>query len=552
MKTTTKDAAMPRRAYSYARFSSSSQRDGDSLRRQTDFPEQVCTQEGWCLDDTLKFIDKARSGFHGKNRTPTSALTRFLDLIKRGRIAPGSVLIVENLDRLSRQDVDVAHDLFRDIIKAGVWICTKTPFRIYKGESTTSFMDLLEPIWIMYVAYMESLKKSERCSAAWVTARQQARAKKAPVPGSHPSWLRKTPTGYEIIPEAAEVVRRIHRLSQQGHGYPSIRKILEKEGTPSIGRSRRWSDPFLGKVLRGRQVLGEYHPHEDEHGDRRPVGDPITGYYPAVITEEEWLRTQAAIESRSGKRGRRGRDVCNLFVGLAYEAASKTRLRIRSKQARLKDGSKRKHPYLTVQATGGPSIPYWEAEECILDTLAMLRTADVLDSTNRESERERRISELTARQTALTFRQERLTALAADPDEDLESNRAARKAVGEELAATARELDTLKLQSLTGRAEALGEVQTLSELRKKVQGEEREELDRRIQAALPTVVSEIWMQVQKIAERTQIVHIQIFLRSGLRRYARVLPKNLREERPWAIGDHDLREGMYPGSQTVPA
>src|SRR5437870_1300765 len=114
--------AMPRRAYSYSRVSDPKQVKGDGLRRQDDFAARICAEEGWCLDDSLHFADKGRSGYHGDNLKATADLARFLDLVKSGRVTASSVLIVENIDRLSRQEVDVAYDLFRGILKAGVWI----------------------------------------------------------------------------------------------------------------------------------------------------------------------------------------------------------------------------------------------------------------------------------------------------------------------------------------------------------------------------------------------------------------------------------------------
>jgi DNA invertase Pin-like site-specific DNA recombinase len=110
---------MPRRAYPYSRFSAKHQRHGDSIRRQDDWQQSVCRQRGWTLDDTLRFLDAGVSAHHGKN-SDVGDLARFLDLVQRGRITPGSVLLVEVLDRLSREQIDEAYDLFRRILKAGV------------------------------------------------------------------------------------------------------------------------------------------------------------------------------------------------------------------------------------------------------------------------------------------------------------------------------------------------------------------------------------------------------------------------------------------------
>src|SRR5262249_34077678 len=94
------------------------------------------------------------------------------------------------------------------------------------------------------------------------------------------------------------------------------------------------------------------------------------------------------------------------------------------------------------------------------------------------------------------------------------------------------------------RAEALTECQTLRELRDATEGEERAELERRIRAALPSVVSEIWVQPQKVSQRHQIVHIQIYLRSGQSRCPQLLPRNLHGSAPWQVDGWDLRRGPF--------
>src|SRR5262245_49657866 len=106
---------MPRRAYSYLRISDPKQARGDGLDRQEGFAERICAQNKWCLDDSLRFVDRGKSGFHGDNRL-TGALGQFLAAVRSKRIAEGSVLIVENLDRLSREKMDEAYDQFRGIL----------------------------------------------------------------------------------------------------------------------------------------------------------------------------------------------------------------------------------------------------------------------------------------------------------------------------------------------------------------------------------------------------------------------------------------------------
>jgi hypothetical protein len=146
--------------------------------------------------------------------------------------------------------------------------------------------------------------------------------------------------------------------------------------------------------------------------------------------------------------------------------------------------------------------------------------------------------------TCLAHRREKLRAAAADPEQDAADILPALATVRRELEAASKELNELKLESRTGRAEALAECQTLQELRRQAQGEERQELDRRIKAALPSIVESIWVQCQRVSTRHQIVHIQIWLHSGGMRYVQMLPPNLHGTQAWQLEEHDLRRGPY--------
>src|SRR4051812_46296558 len=108
-------------AYSYCRFSSERQRKGDSIRRQIEAARVYAKAQGWTLDDSLR--DEGVSAFKGKNAA-TGALKRFLDRIEDGTVKPKSRLLVESLDRLSRNDVTDALQLFIGIIKSGIEVIT--------------------------------------------------------------------------------------------------------------------------------------------------------------------------------------------------------------------------------------------------------------------------------------------------------------------------------------------------------------------------------------------------------------------------------------------
>ena len=109
-------------AISYRRFSSPKQAIGDSDRRQTELTEQYCKRRRLKLIDT--YLDAGLSGFTGENLSDGGALKALLRAAQSGRFKPGTHLVVESLDRLSRRDISTAVRLFLDILDTGLVIVT--------------------------------------------------------------------------------------------------------------------------------------------------------------------------------------------------------------------------------------------------------------------------------------------------------------------------------------------------------------------------------------------------------------------------------------------
>ena len=248
-------------AYSYKRFSSPEQSHGDSLRRQTKRANDLCQEFGWHLDDTLKLHDLGVSAFRGKN-VREGALAAFLEAIKLGKVKKGSTLIVESLDRLSRDEIDEALTLFMSIIRAGVDIATFDPKRTYDRQSIKNPMTLLEPLFIFARANDESRQKSGRLGAAWGQKKEDAAKTKNPVTAACPSWLKLSAdkAKFAEISWAVAVVRKIYKWAGEGMGAISITKKLVIEATPPIGKkknSKEWHISTVKKILKHLRRLGE-------------------------------------------------------------------------------------------------------------------------------------------------------------------------------------------------------------------------------------------------------------------------------------------------------
>lgn len=150
--------------YSYIRFSTPSQAAGDSLRRQTELTQRYADEHGITLDDTLNLRDLGVSAFLNAHAA-TGKLGAFLQAVEEGRVQPGSYLLIENLDRLSRANVMEAFTLFARIVNYGITIVTLTDNKQYTKENCSDISNILFSIFTMVRAHDESLQKSKRLSA---------------------------------------------------------------------------------------------------------------------------------------------------------------------------------------------------------------------------------------------------------------------------------------------------------------------------------------------------------------------------------------------------
>ncbi len=306
-------------AYSYLRFSSPEQASGDSLRRQLADSEAYAREHGLVLDTSLR--DEGVSGFRGANRDDDAALGRFLTLVREGRVPEGSYLLVESLDRLSRQAISQALATLQALLGAGVVVVTLSDRKRYDRESMDDLMSLMWALMQMSRAHEESALKSRRVTAAWSAKHARAAETKAPITSRCPAWLRLEGSVrhgnavYHVVEERAAVVREIFSLAIDGMGSDSIAATLNAREEPTWGEGKRkgrhWHDSYVYKILTSRAVFGEYE---------RPGKPAIPDYFPAVVDQETFFRARAAAADRRSSgptaRGAPG-SYKNVFSGVA-------------------------------------------------------------------------------------------------------------------------------------------------------------------------------------------------------------------------------------------
>ena len=152
------------RAYSYLRFSTPDQSRGDSFRRQADKARKFAAQNDLELSED-SYQDLGVSAYRGRNIVE-GQLGKFLEAVESGKIKRGSYLLVENLDRLSRDRLMPALNRFHSILEAGINIATLNDGTVYTKDSINDLTGLIIPLVYMSRANEESVTKSERGRAA--------------------------------------------------------------------------------------------------------------------------------------------------------------------------------------------------------------------------------------------------------------------------------------------------------------------------------------------------------------------------------------------------
>lgn len=308
-----------RKAYSYIRFSTPEQQKGDSYRRQYELSRAYAEAHGLVLDEALTYKDFGVSAFN-KSNILVGQLGEFLNAIESGVVESGSYLLVESLDRLSRAQISDALEVFLSILRNGVTIVTLADGMEYSKEKMNSnFTDLIVSIVIMSRAHEESLMKSKRLKQAWIAKRREIGKKK--LTALAPGWLKLNAdrTAYLPMPERVEIVLRVFSWSKGGIGDKTIAMRLNQMAVPPFNERRAgmWHSSYIQKILNSRAVLGEYQPHIHMNGKRIPEGDPISDYFPRIISDAEYVETMQLRKARRiSSIGRKGKSFSNLFSGV--------------------------------------------------------------------------------------------------------------------------------------------------------------------------------------------------------------------------------------------
>ena len=287
-----------RKVAGYARVSTDQDEQSTSYEAQLDYYTKFIKSHGdW--DFVGLYADEGISGLNTKRRDGFNAM--IADALA-GKI---SLIVTKSVSRFARNTVD-----------------SLTTIRTLKAHGIEVFFEK-ENIWTfdskgeLLITLMSSLAQEEsRSISENVTWGQRKRLQDGKVSFAYSRFLgyRKGADGLpEVVPEEAEVVRRIYRDFIAGKTVDGIAKALTREGVPTPAGREKWQKRTVESILLNEKYKGEALLQKVFTVDfltkkvKKNEGE-VPQYYvknshPGIIDPEEWQLVQDEMKRRKSKEG---------------------------------------------------------------------------------------------------------------------------------------------------------------------------------------------------------------------------------------------------------
>lgn len=305
------------RIYSYSRISTVKQLAGTGLAQQQEQSvlAELSAKYGLPVSEEV-FSDVGKSAYHGKHLE--GQLGRILALISDGSICAGSILVIYNIDRLSREQVNKAMQLLLTIINQGVKVYTISDDKMYCADDSNLMADLILSLVYMSRANDESKTKSKRTKGHALRMIQD-----------HQDGIRCPDTGYAFAIKSVAakhiwyidtssgvvkpheyywpIARLVAEKLIEGHSVQQIKALLDgKYKTPS------------GKDNWPVSTITRFHKREALTGNKgltiNDVDYVLKDYYPRLINDGELAQLKAIRKTKSTYHPPTG--VINLVTGM--------------------------------------------------------------------------------------------------------------------------------------------------------------------------------------------------------------------------------------------
>lgn len=282
-------------AYAYVRYSSTVQSSGDSVDRQISPLKAFEKDTGVEIVETI--IDEAVSSFRGDN-VNKGKFKEVLSRIDRGVIRKGDYLVVESIDRITRQRVTDGVELLQSILKKGVKIHTTSDSRCYSyDDPSRDFETLMMISLIAKRANEESEIKSKRRKSAWIKAKLAAANEGKKFNAHNPPYgfhYNEDSKKFAVVENEAAEVRMIFELLKTMGVSNAIRRV-------NAISKRKWTNRQVALMIENKYPLGTLRSQKRDEARKKVFIEFIDGYYPTIISQTTFNEAVSAMAARKDK-----------------------------------------------------------------------------------------------------------------------------------------------------------------------------------------------------------------------------------------------------------
>lgn len=287
----------------------------------------ACSQRGWVFnakDSSRVIADFGVSAFKknkktgvAKNLDKDAEFGRFIALAKSGKLPLRSgcscrMVVFENVDRFSRTDIDEADSTLWGLVRAGVLVYFIANNLILKTGDENNHSVRILLLGEMARANSESVYRSARVVAA--KASQLEDIKKGNIVrlgGIVPAWMAwdDTTCRYTLVTEKAAIIVRLVKAILENRALNAVCVEFNREKVPMMESGKQWSVAYMRFLLTSQSLVGTLE----------LMDHSFPGYYPAVLTQEEFNVVYARFATKMRRGGNGGTpahaSILNLFPG---------------------------------------------------------------------------------------------------------------------------------------------------------------------------------------------------------------------------------------------
>ena len=230
------------RVAAYCRVSTDDEEQLTSYKAQKNYyTDKIMTNKEWTMAGI--FADEGITGTSARKRP------EFLRMIRQCKQGKIDIVLTKSISRFARNTVDCLNYV-RALKELGIAV-------IFEKENMNTLEIDSEILITMLGAFAQSESESISANVRW-GIRQAMKEGKATIQYKYLYGYRKGDDGKpEIIPDQAEVVRKIYDLFLSGTPVRGIQEYLNENAVPNINSEPKWARSAIDSILTNEKYCGD-------------------------------------------------------------------------------------------------------------------------------------------------------------------------------------------------------------------------------------------------------------------------------------------------------